>query len=439
MKVSIVGMGYVGIVSAVTFAKSGHEVICLDIDEEKVEMVRGGKAPIYEPGLEELLQTTVGDGWLEATTDLDAAVRNSEMTLICVGTPSRPDGSMDISYVEAAAEQIGKAIKEKKGWHTVVTKSTVVPTTGKEKIVPLIEKSSGKPYGRGWGYGSNPEFLREGMAMEDSFNPDRIVAGADLRRTREHFVNLYTSFQCPKVFTSITTAEMIKYVANSFLAVKISFADEMARLCSALGIDVYEVMDAAALDKRICRPFLNAGLGYGGSCFPKDVKALRALFEERKVDALMMDATVKVNDVQPGWALGLLKEKVDTFKDKRIAVLGLAFKPETDDVRESRAFPLCTELLREGAAVVCYDTIALDNFKEHFQAKEKNLQFTDDLYKAVEGADAVIIQTAWEEICEMDLDKVKMLMKGAVILDGRRALKPGEARGKGFTYIGAGW
>ncbi|MEF8832923.1 MAG: UDP-glucose/GDP-mannose dehydrogenase family protein, partial [Candidatus Thermoplasmatota archaeon] len=279
MNISIIGTGYVGLVSGVGFAKHGHEVICVDIDEEIVDSINNSVPPIYEEGLEELLEKVVDSGNLSATTDLESAVEKTDITFICVGTPSRKDGSIDTSAIEIAAEDVSEALDEKDEYHIVVVKSTVTPGTTDGMVKPLLE-SKGKTVGEDFGLGMNPEFLREGVALNDFLDPDRIVIGGWDEKSRETIKQVYESFDAPKLVTDIRTAEMIKYTSNALLATKISFANEMSRLCEEVGIDVYDVMDGVGLDHRINRDFLNAGPGFGGSCFPKDVKAIKNLAKE---------------------------------------------------------------------------------------------------------------------------------------------------------------
>jgi len=432
MKISVVGTGYVGLVSGAGFAKHGHEVVCVDIDEQVVESINDAEPPIYEKGLEELLNEVVSSGKLRATTDIAQAVRETEITFICVGTPSREDGSIDISSIEGAVEDVAEVLDEKDDYHVVVVKSTVTPGTTDGEVKKILERS-GKKAGKDFGLGMNPEFLREGVALDDFLDPDRIVIGGIDERTRDKIEEVYESFDVPKVVTDIRTAEMIKYASNALLATKISFANEMSRLCEEVGIDVYDVMDGVGLDHRVKRDFLNAGPGFGGSCFPKDVRAIRSLAKEKGVDTEILDSVLSVNEEQPLHTVDILEKKLGGLKGKRVAFLGLAFKGGTDDIRNTRALPMVEKLLDQGAEVVGYDPEAMENFAELIEGE---MEFAESVEEALAGAEACIIQNDWSEFEELD-DMAFSEMDNKVVLDGRRVLDR-EELGEDIKYLTIG-
>jgi len=437
ISVSIIGTGYVGLVTGATFAEKGFRTVCIDVIPEKVEAIQKKKAPFFEKGLDELIERNVEAGMLSATTDFRAVLK-TEITFICVGTPSREDGSIDLRYIREAAGEIGRLLREKKGYHVVVTKSTVVPTTTENVIIPVLERESKKKAGKDFGVGMNPEFLKEGSAVEDSFHPDRIVIGGLDERTIATIERLYRDFDAPILRTNLRTAEMIKYTANAFLAMKISFANEIARLCERAGMDVNEVMKGIGLDRRISPLFLQAGAGFGGSCFPKDVKALRAFFEENGLEAELLNATLRVNEAQPLHVVEMLKEEIGTLKGKRIGVLGLAFKPDTDDVRETRALPIILSLLDEGAEVTAYDPLAMDNFKRLLGEKGQGVRYTRNIEDAVRGMDGVVVHTLWDEVTGLKPEDFVRLMRTPVVVDGRRGLSPETMKKAGVRYRAVG-
>jgi UDPglucose 6-dehydrogenase len=423
MRISIVGSGYVGLVTGIGFAELGNEVIFVDIDKTKIESINSLKPPIYEAGLEELMEKNSGKFY--ATDDYLEAIANSEITFICVGTPSRDDGSIDLRYIESASKEIGKALANKDDFHVVVVKSTVIPGTTEGVVKPIIEEKSGKRAFEDFGLAMNPEFLREGNAVEDFFNPDRIVVGVEDDRTRSILEELYSSFSCPKMFTDIKTAEMIKYTANAFLATKISFANEIGNICKRLGIDVYEVFRGVGLDHRINPAFFRAGIGFGGSCFPKDVKALIRKAEELGEEPRILKAVIEVNERQPLKLIELLKSHVPDLANRKIGVLGLAFKPDTDDIRESRAVPIVEALLKEGAKVIAYDPKAMDTFAKMFP----QIEYANSAEDVIAKSDAVLIVTEWKEFEKLDYS-------GKIVIDGRRIEKAmKEAR----IYEGVCW
>ncbi len=413
MNVAIIGTGYVGTVTGACFAELGHNVVCVDIDPVKVDMINAGIPPIHEPGLAELLKKYVGAG-LRATVDYNDAISGSDLTFICVGTPSDEDGRIDLSIVRCASESIGNVLKldGRGSHHVVVVKSTVVPGTTDNVVAPLI-------HARGElenvGIAMNPEFLREGKAVYDFMNPDKIVIGGD-SRSAGMVARLYEKIPCKATLTDIRTAEMIKYANNSFLATKISFANEIGNICKQLGIDVYEVMSAIGKDFRISEHFLNAGAGFGGSCFPKDVKALIGRAEELGYDPLILRAVVRVNEEQPMRMIELLVKRIGDLRGRRIAVLGLAFKNDTDDIREARSIPVIRKLLDRGASVAAYDPLAAENMRAVFP----DVEYFRSAADALKGTDGCLIMTEWGEFGS--LDREFDAMNEIVVIDGRRAV-----------------
>jgi len=406
MKISIIGCGYVGTVTGVCFADLGHDIVFYDIDEKKVDLLSRGKLSIYEPSLDELIRRNRGH--LATTYDLTAAVCDTDITFICVGTPSRDDGSIDLNYVLSASSMIGKALRETAKFHPVIVKSTVFPGSIEGPIRSVLEKESGKQAFVDFGLGSNPEFLREGDAVRDFCEPDRIVLGAGEAMTMRALRDLYASFTCPKIETTIRTAEMIKYASNAFLATKISFANEIGNLAKRLGIDTEDVFAGVGLDSRIGPAFFRSGIGFGGSCFPKDVRALIAGAGGYGEHLQILHAALQVNENQPLKLVRLLQAHIPDLKGRRIGVLGLAFKPNTDDIRESRAIPIIRALLDAGAEVIAYDPLAMENFAALFP----QIEYAPSAEAAL-AADAVLITTEWEEFERLDY-------KGKTVIDGRR-------------------
>ena len=432
MKISIVGTGYVGLVSGVCLAEKGHDVICVDIDKDKVDQINAGIAPIHEDGLNDLLERNIGDR-LTVTMDLADAVAKTSLTMITVGTPF--DGTaIDVGYIEAASKEIGAALKNKSDAHTVVVKSTVVPGTTDEVVAPILERESGKKVGQGVGLSMNPEFLREGVAIQDFMEPDRIVYGGSDERTLAAMDELYAVFDnVDKVRTSNKTAEMIKYTANSLLATMISFSNEIANLCSRLGdIDVKKVMHGVHLDRRLSpimengdrvvpsiTTFLEAGCGFGGSCFPKDVKALISHGEAAGQSMDLLRSVIRINHAQPFRIIELLHKSFDSLNDRRVAILGLAFKPGTDDMRESPAIPIIRALHEEGADIVAYDPIATGEARKVLA--DVPLGYVESLREAVEGAEAVVLVTAWDEFRGLP-ELINAMEQPPVLIDGRRII-----------------
>lgn len=431
MKVSIAGTGYVGLVSGVCLSAVGHEVVCIDVDEAKVALINQGRSPIYEPGLDELLEGVVGTR-LRATTDLRRAVLDTDLTLIAVGTPF--DGEqIDLSFIEQVSREIGAALALKEGYHVVVVKSTVVPGTTEGLVARTLEAASGRRAGSGFGLGMNPEFLREGEAVGDFLHPDRIVLGGIDDRTRDVLAELYAPFAGVDVVrTTPTTAEMIKYAANSLLATLISYSNEIGNLCAAVGVDVTDALTGVHLDRRFSpivdgrritpgmTSYLWAGCGFGGSCFPKDVKALIAYGDRHGSPMNVLRSVIELNAAQPGRMIDLLRRHLPDLRGRRVTVLGVAFKPGTDDIRESPGIAIVGLLVDAGASVTVHDPVAAH---EAAKVLEASVAFVDELEEAVRGADAVVLTTRWEQY--RDLDRVLGgLGLDVPVIDGRRMLDP---------------
>jgi len=421
MKISIIGTGYVGAVTGACLAELGHDIVFVGRDTKKLDLIQSGKSPIYEPGLDALLEKNIPR--ITTTVDLPDAVRKTALTFICVGTPSNPDGSIDLDQVRAVSHTIGKSLASADGHHTIIVKSTVLPGTSETLVVPILESESGKRAFVDFGVASNPEFLKEGTAVADFFHSDRVVIGTNDARSRAVLDELYTPLGAPIYATTIRTSEMIKYTSNAFLATKISFANEIGNLCKAMGIDSYEVFRGVGLDARISPHFFRAGIGFGGSCFPKDVRALIAHARTLGVEPQILDAVMDTNEDQPTKMIDLLKRHMD-IAGKTIGILGLAFKPDSDDVRESRAIPLIRALNTERARVIAYDPVAIDNFKRLFP----DVSFTDNAQDVL-GADAVLIVTEWKEFNDLDYH-------GKLVIDGRRMER---ARKEAGVYEGVCW
>ena len=403
MNISIVGTGYVGLVSGAGFAEKGHIVTCVDVDEDKVKLISSKLAPIYEEGLDDILSVVVGKN-LHASTDLRKAVLGSDVTFICVGTPSGDDGRVDLKYIREVATQLGVILKDKSDYHVVVVKSTVVPGSTEDVVLPLLEEHSGKKVGEAFGVAMNPEFLREGVAIQDFINPDRVVIGSIDQRSGDLVEKIYYEFTAPVLRTDIKTAEMIKYTANSLLATKISFINEVGNLCKEMGIDAYDVAKGVGMDHRISPSFLNAGPGFGGSCFPKDVAALVYKAHESGIDPILLESVLKVNANQPPRVVELIKERYHPLKDRSIAVLGLAFKAGTDDMRESPAIHIVRALVEEGGKIKAFDPQALQNAQEFFG---QTIAYSSSVKEALENATLALILTEWKEFKNVDYSGMK--------------------------------
>ncbi|WP_204102198.1 MULTISPECIES: UDP-glucose/GDP-mannose dehydrogenase family protein [Spirulina sp. CCY15215] len=457
MRVCVIGTGYVGLVTGVCLAHIGHKVICIDNNEEKVKLMKSGQSPIYEPGLSDLMKSCMKSENLEFTTDLGYGVENSDILFIAVGTPALPTGDSDTRYVEAVARGIGSHLKE--GYKVIVNKSTVPIGSGDWVQMIVLDGVSERQKAEG-GSGSeeisaefdvvsNPEFLREGSAVFDTFNPDRIVLGSNNQKALDMMAELYQPLvdrtfgeeeykelpPVPIVMTDLNSAEMIKYAANSFLATKISFINEIANICDRVGADVVQVSKGIGLDSRIGSKFLQAGLGWGGSCFPKDVSALIHTADDYNYEAELLKSAVNVNKRQRLLVLEKLQQEIKILKGKTVGLLGLTFKPDTDDMRDAPALDLIEQLHRLGAKVKAYDPIVSQTGMRHGLA---NAIVETDLDRLADGCDALVLVTDWEQFRKIDYEQMAKLMNHAVIIDGRNFLDRQAAEKAGFRYVGIG-
>jgi len=434
MKIAIIGTGYVGLTTGTCFAEVGHEVICVDNNPEKVEILQNGQIPIYEPGLEELVKKNVAAGRLSFTTDTPASVEASEVIMIAVPTPPQPDGSVDLTFIEKVAREIAESLKPEFDHKVIVDKSTVPVKTG-EKVGETIRRYA--PADVKFGVCSNPEFLREGSAVDDLLNPDRIVIGANDSDSKSIMRRVYDPFHAPVLVTDIESAELIKHAANSFLALKISYINAVAAVCEASGADIELVAQGIGMDDRIGKRFLNAGLGYGGSCFPKDIKAFIAISESIGSPFPLLQEVERINDDMRARFLSKIREKLWVLRDKKIAVWGLAFKQNTDDVRESVAIKLIHDMVGEGAEIVATDPQAIETAQKFGNFNDK-VTITEDMYEALEGAEALVIATEWPEFANADLEKVKSKLRSPLIFDGRNLMDPENMKAFGFEYHSVG-
>jgi UDPglucose 6-dehydrogenase len=434
-KICVVGAGHVGLVAAACFSQLGHKVICVDNNKKKINSLKKLIMPFYEPDLQPLVVRNYKHGNLAFSYDLNEAIKKSEVIFIAVGTPPRPDGSADLTSLENIARAIAKNIKSYK---LIVEKSTVPVQTG-QKIKTTINRY--KKNNVEFDVASNPEFLREGKAVYDFFHPDRIVIGVESRRAEMILEDIYSSLKAPIVVTDINTAELIKHASNSFLAMKISFINAVARICDLAGADVKKVAEAMGLDKRIGKEFLQAGVGYGGSCFPKDIEAFMYISKKLGYEFRLLKEVKMINEEQRKYIVEKVKEHLWILKDKRIAILGLSFKPETDDMRFAPSIEVVTSFLEEGAYLNLYDPCALNTAKEVFKFKKKTdrkLKFFDNSYKAIKNTDCVCFLTEWEEFKKLDFKKIRRLMHYPLIADGRNMLDKKKLISLGFDYIGIG-
>ncbi len=432
MKLCIIGSGYVGLVSGACFAEVGHTVICVDNDQRKVESLLAGKVPIYEPGLEDLIHKNVAAKRLSFTTSTEEGVDQSEVVFIAVPTPPQADGSVDLSYIEKVAREIAAVLKPGE-YRVIVDKSTVPVKTG-EKVTETIRRYNKD--GAEFDVVSNPEFLREGCAVPDLMKPDRIVIGGNSERAIAVMQKIYEPFMAPVLVTDIASAELIKHAANSFLALKISYINAVAQICEASGANVEKVADGIGMDRRIGRNFLNAGIGYGGSCFPKDIAAFIAIADNLGVPFTLLKEVQHINRTQRDRFLAKVREALWVLKDKKIAVWGLTFKPDTDDVRSSVAVELVNDLLGEGASVSVYDPKGMEKARE-FRLIQ-GATFCDDPLDAAKDAEALIIATEWKSFAAVDLEELKSRMHTPLIFDGRNIFDPETVRKFGFTYTSIG-
>jgi len=424
MNISVIGAGYVGLVTAAGLAELGHDVVCIDRDQVTVSAINNKTPLIHENGLSNILSRLVPKR-LIATTDYKV-ITDTDLILICVGTPSKPDGSINLRYIKNAAIGLGSVLSSKKGYHVVATRSTIIPNTTKEVIIPIIERYAGNKVG----FAYNPEFLQEGKAVQAFFNPQRLIIGELNKRAGNVLLKAFKDIPAAIFRTDLTTAEMIKYASNAFLATKISFINEIANICQRAGVDVYDVVKGLSFDYRIGGEFLNAGIGFGGSCLPKDVAALiYASMNHFGYRPELLRTVLDINEMQPSKMIDIAESKLGSLRNKTIAVLGLAFKPNTDDIRNAPAIGIIKLLLAKGAVVRAYDPQALDNAKRVFPQR---VDFCSSAAEAIADSDCVLIATEWDEFKNISL------YHGKMVIDGRRALEPSKAKSI-CDYQGVSW
>lgn len=431
MNIAVIGTGYVGLVTGACFAEFGVDVTCVDVDIAKVEKLNQGEIPIYEPGLDTIVEKNVEAGRLHFTTDIKSAVEKALVVFLAVGTPPQEDGTPDMSYYRQAAKDVADAMN---GYKVLVTKSTVPVGTGKW-LKEFVSENLTSP--TEFGVASNPEFLREGAAITDFMRPDRVVIGSNEQRAIDVMKDLYRPLyliETPIIITSLEAAELIKYAANAFLATKITFINEVANLCDAIGCDVHDVARGMGMDNRIGRKFLHPGPGYGGSCFPKDTRALTTVADQFGVETLIVDAVIEANERQRDAMIPKIEKMADGLSGKQIGVLGLSFKPETDDMRESPATDIIKELIKRGASIKAYDPVAMAEAKHVMP----DIEYAADEYDAINGADLMVIITEWNQFRALDMEKVKKLLKAPKIVDLRNVYEPDDMRELGFQYVGVG-
>lgn len=436
MNITVVGSGYVGLVTGVCLAHIGHTVICVDNDQEKIKRLKLGEVPIYEPGLEELMKKYVKNKRLSFTTSIADAAKRSTVIFIAVGTPSKKNGEADLTYVENVARDIARVMDSYK---LIVEKSTVPADTG-QRIKRTIAMNLSKKFRKGnevtldFDVASNPEFLREGSAVHDFMNPDRVVIGVESAKAERLLREMYAPLKPVMVVTDINSAELIKHASNSFLATKISFINAIAQVCDHVGADVLKVAEGMGFDKRIGRKFLDAGIGYGGSCFPKDVDAFIRLSEKSGYNFNLLKEVRNVNEEQTALFVRLIEDKLWIIKDKVIGILGVAFKANTDDMRNAPSIGIIEALQREGAKVKAYDPQAMPNAKKVF----KNVTYCSDPYALAKGCDCLLLLTEWDEFKKLDFKMIKRVMKHAILFDGRNFYHDRDLKASGFEYYGVG-
>jgi UDPglucose 6-dehydrogenase len=436
--IAVIGTGYVGLVSGACLADFGNHVTCVDVDGGKIERLKQGHVPIFEPSLEDVVARTAAAGRLSFTTDLSVAVQASEVIFIAVGTPPAEDGSADLRHVEEAARAIAQAMN---GYKVVVDKSTVPVGTGRKVSAWISEELAGRAVSYAFDVVSNPEFLREGSAVQDFTHPDRVVIGANRAQAREVIKEVYRALyinETPFIETGLETAEMIKYASNAFLAVKITFINEIANLCEKVGANVQEVARAMGKDGRIGPKFLHPGPGYGGSCFPKDTCALARTGRDCGEPLSIIEATISANEKQKERMVRKIEEGMGGVSGKTIAVLGLSFKPNTDDMRDAPSVAICTGLVEQGAFLRIWDPVAMKEASWRLEAIRERTCFAKDEYDAVAGSDALVIITEWNEVRNLDLNRVKALMKSHFFFDLRNIYKRKDIETKGLQYVGVG-
>jgi UDPglucose 6-dehydrogenase len=428
MKIAMIGTGYVGLVTGTCFSELGNEVICVDNDERKIKMLENDEIPIYEPGLEEMVKKNRDAKLLSFTTDIEDAVRKSEIIFIAVGTPPKPDGQADLSSVEKVSTVVANVMTEYK---LIVGKSTVPVNTGKW-IKKTINLKNAK--GIDFDVASNPEFLREGSAINDFLYPDRVVIGVESERAKNILCELYKPIDAPILVTDIESAEIIKHASNSFLATKISFINAISIICEMSGADVLQVAEGMGLDKRIGKEFLSAGAGFGGFCFPKDLSAFIKIAEDLGYDFRLLKEVEKINDEQKKRIVKKVSENLWNLKGKKVGILGLSFKPNTDDMRYAPSIDIINDLLKEGVEIKAYDPQAMERAKEIFP----DITYCEDPYGVCEGSDALVIVTDWDEFKTLDLERIKKLLKNPIVIDGRNIYDPQNMKDRGFVYSGIG-
>ncbi|MCA9772155.1 MAG: UDP-glucose/GDP-mannose dehydrogenase family protein [Myxococcales bacterium] len=428
MNIAVIGVGYVGLVTGVVFSDLGNDVACVDIDEDRITGLNQGKMPIYEPGLEEMVARNFADGRLKFTTDIKTAIEQAQIIFVAVGTPPKDNGETDLSYVDAVARSIGEYINDYK---VIVNKSTVPVMTG-DRVREIIERHKRRDVD--FDVVSNPEFLREGSAIPDALEPDRIVIGAPNKHVAMMLLELYATLERPMLITDVRSAEVIKYASNAFLATKISFINMIANLCERVGADVNQVAKGMGFDRRIGPQFLNAGLGFGGSCFPKDVESLIHTTETHGVDTQLLKSVMAINKGRAAHFADFVSQKLGGVDGKTIAILGLAFKPNTDDMREAKSIEIIERFVQLGAKVRAYDPVSMENARKFMPS----IEYVESSYDAVADADAMVLVTEWREFKQLNMDKVKSLMREPVIFDGRNMYDPQRERLLGFTYYSIG-
>jgi UDPglucose 6-dehydrogenase len=431
MEICVIGTGYVGLVTGAVFADLGNFVICADIDASKIDMLKRGEMPIYEPGLEEMVRNNIGDGRLTFTTDIDDAICRSTVIFICVGTPPKDNGETDLAQVAGVAHRIAAVINQYK---VIVNKSTVPVGTG-DFVSEIIERN--KQADVDFDVVSNPEFLREGSAINDTLYPERIVIGAPSQTVAMILLELYAPLERPMIITDIHSAEMIKYASNAFLATKISFVNAIADLCEKVGADITLVAKGMGLDERIGNKFLSAGLGYGGSCFPKDVKSLIHTADFNGVEFKLLKAVEEINASRATHYVERIKAVLGDLRGLTFAMLGLAFKPNTDDMREAKSVEIIRLLLAEGAQVRAYDPVAMENCRREFFSSDE-VYYAENPYDALDGADAMLLITEWNEFKFLKWERVRELLRRPIVFDGRNLYKPEYKRRLGLEYHGIG-
>lgn len=437
-KISIIGTGYVGLVTGVCLSDFGNTIINVDIDEEKIKKLNEGIVPIYEAGLEEIMKRNVEAGRITFTTDIATAIKQSEVIFIAVGTPPDEDGKADLSAVLSVAESIGKYINDYK---VVVDKSTVPIGTGRKVERVIQEQMIKRSVNYEFDVVSNPEFLREGKAVHDFLHPDRVVIGTESEKAREILKEVYRALylnDTPFVFTNLETAEMIKYASNAFLATKISFINEISILCEKVGADVQKVAKAMGMDERIGSKYLHAGPGYGGSCFPKDTKALVNIANEYGVELKIIRGAIEANERQKLYMVEKIETNLGDLKGKKIGILGLSFKPETDDMREAPSLTIIPELIKKGATITAYDPQSIKEAVWRLKKYEKDIVYCANEYEVMKGIDALVIVTDWNQFRRLDLRKVRNLMKGDYFFDLRNIYEKKEIENAGLKYVGVG-